>query len=29
VMVAANTPHRVTDEQNAAALEWLVSWLQP
>lgn len=29
VMVAANTPHRVTDEQSAAALAWLVSWLQP
>lgn len=28
IMVAPNTPHKVTDEQRAAALEWLSAWLK-
>jgi fermentation-respiration switch protein FrsA (DUF1100 family) len=27
IMVAADTAHKVTDEQRAAALDWLESWL--
>jgi len=29
IMVAANTPHKVTDDQRQAALDWLVNWLKP
>lgn len=28
VMIAEGVPHRVTPEQNAAALEWFVKWLK-
>ena len=28
IMVAEGVGHKVTPEQNAAALEWLVKWLQ-
>lgn len=27
IMVATDTPHKVTDEQRQAALDWLVKWL--
>jgi hypothetical protein len=28
VMIAEGVPHRVTPEQNAAALEWFATWLK-
>ncbi len=29
IMVATDTPHKVTDEQRLAALDWLAKWLLP
>ncbi len=28
ILVATDTPHRVTDEQRQAALDWLTTWLE-
>jgi fermentation-respiration switch protein FrsA (DUF1100 family) len=27
ILVATDTPHKVTDEQRQAALDWLTTWL--